>query len=142
MIYCITAVTLHLHPEIGTVQSSTADLRRETRGGARTLPTHRCPALGTHMDRRARRGAVGGEWGPVNPCSVQVTGGLQVCAYLSAAVRVRSNRTAVPGQKCLRYWALMLTVHPQEICIRTLSVANCKNQINQGMTAMKSTSTL
>jgi hypothetical protein len=30
---------------------------------------------------------------------VQVTGGLQVCAYLSAAVRVRSNRTAVPGQK-------------------------------------------
>lgn len=140
MIYCITAVTLHLHPEIGTVQSSTADLRlrRQTRGGARTLPTHRCPVLGTHMDQRARSGG----WGPVNPCSVQVTGGLQVCAYLSAAVRVRSNRTAVPGQKCLRYWAPMLTVHPQEICIRTLSVANCKNQINQGMAAMKSTSTL
>lgn len=39
-------------------------------------------------------------------------------------------------KKCLRYWAPMLTVHPQEICIRTLSVANCKNQINQGMAAM------
>ena len=77
---------------------------------------------------------------PVNPCSADHTGGLQVCAAfaylsdLSAAVRVRvpSNRAAVPGQKRLeyrRYWARDAYGVPARNVYTnstTLSVAHCK----------------